>query len=428
MSRWRSQVARRAGWGVADQALSSLTNFAVGVFVARELGAAQFGAFSLAFATYLVALNAARGLATDPLVVRFSDASTIAWRRAAAAATATGLSTGAVIGVACLLAGLLLKSAGGAAFLALGAMLPLLMLQDAWRYAFFAAKRGRDAFLNDLAWAFFLVPFIAVATTVAQPRVQWFIIAWGAAAAAAGIIGVAQARVLPRPSLVTAWVRTHHDLGIRYVTENISFSVASQLRLYGLGAISGLAAVGALRGAELLLGPVNLIIMGIGGLMAVPEAARLVQHDTRRFRSFIAMLGVVLAAAGLLWGAVLYTLLPASLGRQLLGATWESAAELLVPITLMMAFFGVWASAWTGIRAMAAARRGLQAQIIGASAFLAGGLLGAVFDGAAGAAWGSALGNMVAASFWWWQFLRALGELEPAVEAAASTGALRRST
>ena len=52
------QIARRAGWGVADQALSSLTNFAVGVFVARQLGPTEFGAFSLAFATYLLALNA----------------------------------------------------------------------------------------------------------------------------------------------------------------------------------------------------------------------------------------------------------------------------------------------------------------------------------------------------------------------------------
>jgi hypothetical protein len=46
------QGVRRLSWGVADQAVSSLTNFAVTIYVARMLGATQFGAFSLAYVTY----------------------------------------------------------------------------------------------------------------------------------------------------------------------------------------------------------------------------------------------------------------------------------------------------------------------------------------------------------------------------------------
>ena len=70
--RLRSHAVRRIGWGLADQAVSSLTNFAVSIYVARTLGAEQFGAFSLAYVTYGFALNASRGLSTDPLMVRFS--------------------------------------------------------------------------------------------------------------------------------------------------------------------------------------------------------------------------------------------------------------------------------------------------------------------------------------------------------------------
>ncbi|MDR2986820.1 MAG: hypothetical protein LBV34_18475, partial [Nocardiopsaceae bacterium] len=69
-----SGVGRRFGWGLADQAVSSLTNFAVSLYVARTLGAVQFGAFALAYVTYSFVLNASRGLATDPLLVRFSGA------------------------------------------------------------------------------------------------------------------------------------------------------------------------------------------------------------------------------------------------------------------------------------------------------------------------------------------------------------------
>ena len=48
------RLGRRLGWGVADQAVSSLTNFAVNIYIARELGAVEYGAFSLAYVTYWV--------------------------------------------------------------------------------------------------------------------------------------------------------------------------------------------------------------------------------------------------------------------------------------------------------------------------------------------------------------------------------------
>src|SRR5215468_8813843 len=94
---------RRLGWGVADQVVSSLTNFAVSIYVVHVLGAVQFGAFSLAYVTYGFALNASRGLATDPLLVRFSGADVPTWRRAVTSCTGTAAVTGLVIG-ACVIA------------------------------------------------------------------------------------------------------------------------------------------------------------------------------------------------------------------------------------------------------------------------------------------------------------------------------------
>ena len=148
---WRllRQAGRRLGWGVADQAVSSLTNFAVSIYVARALGAAQFGAFSLAYVTYSFALNASRGLATDPLMVRFSGTDLPTWRRAVASCTGTAAVVGLAAGACVLAAAALLDGTAKAAFLALGLTLPGLMLQDSWRYSFFALGRGSQAFLND---------------------------------------------------------------------------------------------------------------------------------------------------------------------------------------------------------------------------------------------------------------------------------------
>src|SRR5689334_13088330 len=74
--------ARRLGWGIIDQGLSSLTNLLVSLSVARTLGAEQFGAFSLAYVTYGFILTASRALATDPLIVRFGGAEDAVLRKA----------------------------------------------------------------------------------------------------------------------------------------------------------------------------------------------------------------------------------------------------------------------------------------------------------------------------------------------------------
>ena len=96
-------MLRRLSWGVADQVVSSLTNFAVGIYVVRTLGAVQFGAFSLAYVTYGFALNASRGLCHRPADGQVQRHRRATWRRATANCTGTALMVGLVSG-ACVLA------------------------------------------------------------------------------------------------------------------------------------------------------------------------------------------------------------------------------------------------------------------------------------------------------------------------------------
>src|SRR4051794_30947490 len=141
-------VLRRLTWGLADQAVTSLVSFLVGVVVARQLGALQFGAFSLAWVTYGVVLNISRGLGTDPLAVRFSGLERPVWRTAVAKSSGMAIVVGLGTGAICALVGLLLGGHAGQAFIALGIVLPGLMLQDSWRFAFFASGQGGKAFVS----------------------------------------------------------------------------------------------------------------------------------------------------------------------------------------------------------------------------------------------------------------------------------------
>ncbi|KIZ15919.1 membrane protein [Streptomyces natalensis] len=396
----------RLSWGLADQAASSISNFAVGIYVARSLGVTAFGVFSLAWVTYGVVLNVSRGLATDPLVVRFSGVSDASWRGAVARSSGTALGVGAAGGAACLMVGLALGGRVGSAFACLGVLLPGLLLQDAWRFAFFAAGTGRKAFVNDLVWGVALVPGMVVAARVGS--VAAFVLAWGASAAVAAAYGCFQSGIRPRLTGAREWLREHRDLGHRYLVENVSLSGASQLRAYGLGAIIGVGAVGAVRGAELLLGPFLAVLMGLS-LVTVPEAARVLRRAPHRLGTFCLLLGGGQAVGALLWGGALL-LVPDRLGEFVLGGVWHSSSQLIVPVALGVAGAGLGTGAAAGLRALGAARRSLRSQLFASACYVGGGLGGAAVAGTVGSAWGVATATVSGSAVWWLHLRSALHE------------------
>jgi len=403
------QIGRRLSWGVADQAVSSLTNFAVNIYIARYLGAVQYGAFSLAFVTYGFALQASRGLATDPLLVRFSATDVPTWRRAVANCTGTATAVGMATGACVLAAAALLSGVTRQAFLALGLTLPGLLLQDSWRFAFFARGRGSRAFLNDVAWAVTLFPALVLLRVTGHSDVFWFVFAWGATAAVGAAIGPLQARVVPRLSGAREWLSKQRDLGPRYLVEGTATSAASQLRNYGIGLLLGLAALGYVQAANTLMGPYQVVLYGMG-LVALPEAARILRNSPRHMKLFCLLLSIGLCVAALAWGIALLVALPRGLGDWLLGPIWRPTYPLVLPTTLFMMGGCASAGAGTYLHALGNARRSLRASVIQSIVFVAFSLAGAAAGGAVGTMRGAAVGMWIGALAFWWQLRLALRE------------------
>jgi O-antigen/teichoic acid export membrane protein len=408
---WRviRQATRRLSWGIADQAVSSITNFAVSIYVARALGAEQLGAFSLAYVTYGFMLNASRGLATDPLLVRFSNADVASWRRAVASCTGTAAVVGLAAGICALGAAALLHGTARAAFLGLGLTLPGLLLQDSWRFAFFALGRGVQAFLNDLVWAVVMIPALFVLNRTGHADAFWFVFAWGAAATVAAAVGPLQARVIPKVWQIRQWLSKHRDLGPRYLLEGTANSASTQLRNYAVGLILGLAAVGYVQASSTLMGPFMVIFFGMG-LVTLPEAARVLRRSPRHLPVVCMMISGGLLLMALTWGAVLLVALPRGLGNWLLPQLWRPTYPLILPLTISVMGGCAQAGAGTGLHALGAARRSVRAMVLSSGIYVVCGVAGAASGGVIWAMRGAAVAGWIGALLFWWELRGAMGE------------------
>jgi O-antigen/teichoic acid export membrane protein len=339
-----------------------------------------------------------------------------------ASCTGTATVVGLVLGACALGAAWLLSGTTSAAFLALGLTLPGLMLQDCWRYSFFALGRGGQAFLSDTIWTVTLLPALVLLRETGHANVFWFVLAWGATASLAAAIGSLQARVVPRLPRTWDWLWRHRDLGPRYLAEGTANSASTVLRNYGLGFLLGLGALGYIQAASTLMGPFMVIFFGMG-LVTLPEAARILRRSPRRLSLFCVLVSAGLALAALAWGVVLLVAMPRGLGHLMLGRLWVPTYPLVLPSTIAVIGGCVQSGAGTGLHALGVARRSLRAMILSSAVYVACGLAGAAADGIMGTMIGAAVAAWIGALLFWWQLRVALRDrVSPSTGQPGSSG------
>lgn len=410
----------RFGWGLADQSLSSLTNFVTAALVARTAGVEEFGVFAVAFATYTLGLGVSRATTGEPLVTRFSALAEEEWKEGVRASAGAALLLGLVFGIVSVMVALMiLQGSFRFTFAALGFTFPGLILQDAWRHAFFASTNSRRALINDLAWTVLLAFGLMFVLAGRQHSAAPFMLVWGLSATGAAVAGALQAHLVPRPRQALVWLRRQSDLGGRFLAEFLALTGATQLMLFALALTSGVASVGALRAGMVAMGPFNILLMGVA-LVAVPEAVRVAHEPQGDLRKYCLTLSVLLAGAAVAWGFIML-IVPDRVGTFVLGETWEAARPTVLPLSLWVAGNGLVAGAVAGLRALQAAARSLRAQVVSASVRLLLGVLGGLLTGATGAAWGVAVATLGTSAIWWRHLLGALRDRQ-ALDLSSSEG------
>jgi len=368
------------------------------------VSAPSFGFFAVAIYIYVAAVGLCRAVTSEPLMIGFTTVDSATRATATSAACGTSLVVGIAAAVPVAGVGLLVHSELQASLFALGLVLPALLLQDTWRFAFFAAGRPARAAANDLIWtgasAFMLLLFVENGRDAPSE----LLLVWGATGAVAAVVGAVQARTLPRPVKARDWLRSQRRLAGRLGADFVVDTGSRQLAVLAVGLLSGVTAVGAVRGAQVFLGPLTTLDLAVRAL-AVPEAARLHRHSRLAARRLFVALGAILAVGALVWG-IGGLVIPDKIGHALLGASWEKTQDVIPAMAFLVAGNGATTGAVAGLRMLGAAGRLLLVRVIIAPCYLAGSVVGAALGGASGAVMGQGLVAWAGIPLWWVGYLR----------------------
>ena len=211
-----------------------------------------------------------------------------------------------------------------APLLVLAIFLPFLFIQDACRYVFFSEARMRAAALLDGVWLILELLGLGVLLSYDAVTPATAIAAWGGAAGVGAVIGLSGVRVRLTLRGSREWLHMHPDLTLRYVAEVLVEASAFQITLFAVGVVGGLAALGALNGARVLLGPLTMLFVA-AVTFTVSEGSRMRANGRARSADrLIRIAGLLLPALALAWTFTLLVL-PDAFGELFLGATFKVA-------------------------------------------------------------------------------------------------------
>lgn len=395
-------LGARAGWTIFDQAVSSAATALLSIVVARSVSSAAYGEFALAFSLFGLCTAISQAVNGQVLAIRFPGAG---GRRNTETVGAAGgaLLTGVCLGLVVLLTASLVAASVRCVLIPLGLFLPALLLQDLWRAAFVSGGRPARAFLNDVTWILLQIGFVGVLLARKEDSAAVFLAAWALGGLLAALLGIYQSGARPSPGLGYRWLLGHVSASRPLLGTALATAGAGQLGLVLVGVFGTVEDIGGIRGAQTLLGPLNIIGFGLAAF-AVPEIGRRATTSARTLYVAAGAVSAAFLAVTVVWGGVLL-LLSDSWGTALLGETWAQADKALPGMVASMCFLALTVGPSVVIRALDRSTFVFVSAVIWGVLLLILPSIGVRLYGIEGAALGNALASGLAVGPYW-LFLR----------------------
>ena len=399
----KARRASRFAWSIGDQAISSVSNLLLSVLVARVVSADDFGAFAVAFATYQVMLGVSRAVVGEPTLIRSGKQAGVGQPLSPNGVLGSSLALGVVAALAALGVGLVTNGPISVAFTALAIGLPWLMLLDGLRYWEFAHSRPHVAAVLDCTWLSVQLGALLVFTLLGNLDLWILTLTWAGGAAAGSIAYMVRFRAYPSPAGAVQWFRANSDMSPRFLGEDVTISGIQQGIVYFTVAFAGLAAAGSLRSAQVIMGPMNMVSMGLA-VVVLPALSRRASTAVRTLPPISLATSLTFAISVAIY-ALVVSMIPAPVGEWLLGDSWAGGLDVLGLVAALLAVNGLSYGATAGLRALEAIRASFRLRVTTAPLVLGLVALGALMGGLPGALVGAVCGSAVQCLAWWLTYM-----------------------
>lgn len=389
---------------VVDQGFFSLSNFVLSVGLASNLAVEDYGIFGLLFAVYWFFLGLTRACSSEVLAVAYQESRSPEAIRSGA--IRLGVSGSIAGGLLAALLAIFAESGRVGVIAVLAGGVGVALIQDVLRSSAIACGEWARAVWSDGTWL--VVQMIGTAIVVLnsedeQTRALGVSISW-LVGALAGLAIVVVNWNRRGSEAGYGYIGRHGNLIWRYVLEFGSSFGAFQLIYFIIAVVVGVAAVGSIRGAYTVVGPMGVVVSGMLAA-AVPEMSR-IYSETNVYRVVVraGMYSLVIAAvfgiALIVWYAI-----PIDIGALLLGDTWSAAQFVVLPVFLGVFVNGLTVGPRAGVRSVSKRGEGILLRLIVAPMATLMALVGLLVSGVELAAWGIVAGNLVGLVVLWWQLL-----------------------
>jgi O-antigen/teichoic acid export membrane protein len=391
----RSSAPSRADrtWLSMSQVAASLGNFLLVLAAAGRLPPSGVGVIGLVLAVYLIALAIGRGIVGDPALLRAAIGRDTA--AVAGSAAIIGLATALV--AAAPLAALLPDARLVPAYVVLA--MPLLVMQDALRYAAFGQSRPRDAAVSDLVWLVLSAVGLAIAVLAGSTRPADYVLAWigGGVVATLVLMRFMRAKV----SVVDGWKSLNRDRRLRVSTalDSTATNGAQQVSFFAIAIFAGVGQAGVVRFLLAWHGPVTLLFaaMYVDGIWSVRTAPDTVETAARRVATRMA---VILAVASIGAGLA-FLVVPEGWGSAVAGETFSRSRGPMVVFTIAQVMSAFATAAVSGLRYIGRVDAAVRIRILWALLLLVAGGIGSALADAMGYCAALCLANAAGAVLWW---------------------------
>lgn len=315
---------RIAAYTSADQVLSSLSNALLLFAVAQTATVSLFGVIALLVAVMSIWMCFNRGALGAPLLLASNLQVDQIRTEAGYAITWAGISG---LGAALALCVVGLHFDQAAIAVAFAATVPVVLIQDVLRYAAISLRRPLVAISSDGLWMLVILSVFLANAFGAEISPLHAVVIWGCSGLAGVTIVVARLRIKPKFDRLYTWWKT-------YASARRNFGIVDALSpayvaaaLIIVTTLVDSAVAGSLRGASTLLGPIYMLLSTLP-LIFVPYARRSATSARVQWKLLV-KISLVTAALAVLAAAAFF-MLPAGLGRAMMGDTWDSAVGVIM--------------------------------------------------------------------------------------------------